>query len=132
MVDAPWNNSYQPSYTTQVKPKVGLAVVCRCKDNNVQCLLQRRGPNSSSPNKWSFPGGRLIHPGDLEEDGATGTLRELREECGGGTPPDLPDLIHIECCKSGKVRGDVTLVYTCRCVQCTCARVCLHVHVCGQ
>ncbi len=87
------------------KPKVGLAVVCRCVsgNSNVQCLLQRRGQHSSSPNKWSFPGGRLEQPGDLEEDGAVGTKRELNEECGGGSPQGLPPLIHIECCKSGKV-----------------------------
>ena len=54
--------------------------------------------------QWSFPGGRLEQPGDLEDDGAVGTKRELQEECGGGTPPGLPPLIHIECCKSGKVR----------------------------
>ena len=91
------------------KPKVGLAVVCRCKcaggNNYVQCLLQRRGIHSSSPNKWSFPGGRLEHPGDLEDDGAVGTRRELFEECGGGAPPGLPPLIHIECSKTGKVRA---------------------------
>lgn len=69
----------------------------------MQCLLQKRGPASSTPNKWSFPGGRLEQPGDLDEDGAVGTRRELMEECGGGVPPGLPDLIHIECCKSGKV-----------------------------
>ena len=89
------------------KPKVGLAVICRCCSGNsyVQCLLQRRGPLSSSPDKWSFPGGRLEQPGDLEDDGAVGTKRELEEECGGGDPPGLPPLIHIECCKSGKVSG---------------------------
>ena len=87
------------------KPKVGLAVICRCCSANsyVQCLLQKRGPLSSSPDKWSFPGGRLEQPGDLEDDGAVGTKRELEEECGGGEPPGLPPLIHIECCKSGKV-----------------------------
>ena len=87
------------------KPKVGLAVICRCCSGNsyVQCLLQKRGPMSSSPDKWSFPGGRLEQPGDLEDDGAVGTKRELEEECGGGEPPGLPPLIHIECCKSGKV-----------------------------
>ena len=90
------------------KPKVGLAVVCQCAAGNtyVQCLLQKRGINSSSPNKWSFPGGRLEQPGDLEDDGAVGTKRELYEECGGGAPPGLPPLIHIECCKTGKVRGE--------------------------
>ena len=70
----------------------------------MQCLLQKRGSNSCSPNKWSFPGGRLDQPGDLDDDGAVGTRRELEEECGGGAPPGLPPLIHIECCKSGKVR----------------------------
>ena len=98
-------SSYHNSYVVQ-KPKVGLAVLCRCVagNSNVQCLLQRRGPHSSSPNKWSFPGGRLEHPGDLEEDGAVGTKRELNDECGGGSPYGLPPLIHIECCKTGKVR----------------------------
>ena len=90
------------------KPKVGLAVVCRCTAGNayVQCLLQRRGLHSSSPNKWSFPGGRLEQAGDLEDDGAVGTKRELNEECGGGVPQGLPPLIHIECCKTGKVRWE--------------------------
>ena len=69
----------------------------------MQCLLQKRGQHSASPNKWSFPGGRLERPGDLEDDGAVGTRRELNEECGGGSPQGLPPLIHIECCKSGKV-----------------------------
>ena len=94
------------SGSSPMKPKVGLAVVCRCAAGNtyVQCLLQRRGLHSSSPNKWSFPGGRLEQPGDLEDDGAVGTKRELNEECGGGAPPGLPPLIHIECCKTGKVR----------------------------
>ena len=93
-----------PYSTAYQKPKVGLGVVCRCPGNSfVQCLLQRRGPNSASPHKWSFPGGRLEQPGDLEDDGDVGTKRELEEECGGGTPPGLPPLIHIECCKSGKV-----------------------------
>jgi len=88
------------------KPKVGLAIVCRCatENSNVQCLLQKRGQHSSSPNKWSFPGGRLEQPGDLDENGAVGTKRELNEECGGGSPQGLPPLIHIECNKSGKVR----------------------------
>ena len=63
---------------------------------------------SSSPDKWSFPGGRLEQPGDLEDDGAVGTKRELEEECGGGEPPGLPPLIHIECCKSGKVSWQST------------------------
>lgn len=45
----------------------------------------------------------MEQPGDLEDDGDVGTKRELEEECGGGTPPGLPPLIHIECCKSGKV-----------------------------
>ncbi len=40
-------------YTTFQKPKVGLAVVCRCENNLVQCLLQKRGQNSASPNKVS-------------------------------------------------------------------------------
>lgn len=94
---SPYSTAYQ-------KPKVGLGVVCRCPGNSfVQCLLQRRGPNSASPHKWSFPGGRLEQPGDLEDDGDVGTKRELEEECGGGMPPGLPPLIHIECCKSGKV-----------------------------
>lgn len=95
-VFAPYSTAYQ-------RARVGLAVLCRCKDSCVQCLLQKRGPSSSTPNKWSFPGGRLEQPGDLDEDGAVGTRRELLEECGGGVPPGLPDLIHIECCKSGKV-----------------------------
>lgn len=97
---------YNPQYTNPQKPKVGLAVICRCCLGNsyVQCLLQKRGPHSCSPFKWSFPGGRLGQPGDLEDDGAVGTMRELEEECGGGAPPGLPPLIHIECCKSGKVR----------------------------
>ena len=69
----------------------------------MQCLLQKRGLNSASPNKWSFPGGRLENPGDLDEDGDVGTRRELEEECGGGEPLGLPSLIHIECYKSGKV-----------------------------
>ena len=100
------NNSYS---SASVKPKVGLAVVCRCTAGNsfVQCLLQKRGLHSSSPNKWSFPGGRLEKPGDLDNDGAVGTERELNEECGGGAPPGLPPLIHIECCKTGKVRKRV-------------------------
>lgn len=100
-------NPYQSSAPMGLKPKVGLAVVCRCAAGNsyVQCLLQRRGLHSSSPNKWSFPGGRLEQPGDLEDDGAVGTRRELYEECGGGAPPGLPPLIHIECCKTGKVSG---------------------------
>ena len=94
---SPYNTAYQ-------KPKVGLAVVCRCSSSGVvYCLLQKRGSHSSSPNKWSFPGGRLEQPGDLEDDGDVGTKRELGEECGGGSPPGLPPLIHIECCKSGKV-----------------------------
>ncbi len=99
-------NPYSNSSPLGQKPKVGLAVVCRCAAANsyVQCLLQRRGLHSSSPNKWSFPGGRLEHPGDLEDDGAVGTKRELNEECGGGAPLGLPPLIHIECCKTGKVR----------------------------
>lgn len=99
-------NPYPSSTHVIQKPKVGLAVVCRCAAGNtyVQCLLQRRGLHSSSPNKWSFPGGRLERPGDLEDDGAVGTKRELNEECGGGAPPGLPPLIHIECCKTGKVR----------------------------
>lgn len=96
-----------PAFMGQ-KPKVGLAVVCRCTcaagNSYVQCLLQRRGLHSSSPNKWSFPGGRLEQPGDLEDDGAVGTRRELYEECGGGAPLGLPPLIHIECCMTGKVR----------------------------
>lgn len=98
-------NSYSSSTPMGQKPKVGLAVVCRCATGNafVQCLLQRRGQYSSSPNKWSFPGGRLEHQGDLEDDGAVGTKRELNEECGGGAPLGLPPLIHIECCKTGKV-----------------------------
>lgn len=45
----------------------------------------------------------MEQPGDLEDDGDVGTKRELEEECGGGIPPGLPPLIHIECCKSGKV-----------------------------
>lgn len=81
------------------QPRVGLAVVCRClADGSVECLLQKRGQGSHTPGKWSFPGGRLDQEGDLEpaEDfGAAGTLRELEEECGGGTPPGLPSLIHI-------------------------------------
>ena len=98
-------SSYPSSTPLVQKPKVGLAVLCRCAvgNCNVQCLLQRRGPHSSSPNKWSFPGGRLEHPGDLENDGAVGTERELNDECGGGSPYGLPPLIHIECCKTGKV-----------------------------
>lgn len=97
--------SMVPMQPQSYKPKVGLAVICRCCSGNsyVQCLLQKRGPQSSSPDKWSFPGGRLEQPGDLEDDGAVGTKRELEEECGGGEPPGLPPLIHIECCKSGKV-----------------------------
>lgn len=97
--------SVVPMQPQSYKPKVGLAVICRCCSGNsyVQCLLQKRGPQSSSPDKWSFPGGRLEQPGDLEDDGAVGTKRELEEECGGGEPPGLPPLIHIECCKSGKV-----------------------------
>lgn len=55
--------------------------------------------------QWSFPGGRLEQPGDLDDEGSVGTRRELEEECGGGVPPGLPPLIHIECCKSGKVSG---------------------------
>ncbi len=100
-------SSYQGSTPVNQKPKVGLAVVCRCAAGNtyVQCLLQRRGMHSSSPNKWSFPGGRLEQAGDLEDDGAVGTQRELNEECGGGAPLGLPPLIHIECCKTGKVGG---------------------------
>lgn len=91
--------------TTVQKPKVGLAVVCRCGSGNsyVQCLIQKRGMNSSSPNKWSFPGGRLEQHGDLDDDGAVGTMRELTDGCGDGVPAGLPPLIHIECCKSGKV-----------------------------
>ena len=94
------NNNY-----SNQKPKVGLAVVCRCVGGNnfVQCLLQKRGLHTSSPNKWSFPGGRLEKSGDLEDDGAVGTRRELNAECGGGVPLGLPPLIHIECCKTGKV-----------------------------
>jgi hypothetical protein len=101
-------SAYSSSTPIGLKPKVGLAVVCRCAAGNtyVQCLLQRRGTHSSSPNKWSFPGGRLEHPGDLEDDGAVGTKRELNEECGGGAPPGLPPLIHIECCKTGKVSSN--------------------------
>lgn len=97
-------SSYPGSSPMNQKPKVGLAVVCRAGNNFVQCLLQRRGMHSASPNKWSFPGGRLEQAGDLEDDGAVGTKRELNEECGGGAPPGLPPLIHIECCKTGKVR----------------------------
>ncbi len=41
----------QTPYTTFQKPKVGLAVVCRCGNNLLQCLLQKRGQNSVSPNK---------------------------------------------------------------------------------
>lgn len=101
----PANFSGLPQASILQKPKVGLAVVCRCMpgNSNVQCLLQKRGQHSASPNKWSFPGGRLEQPGDLEDDGAVGTRRELNEECGGGSPQGLPPLIHIECCKSGKV-----------------------------
>jgi hypothetical protein len=79
--------------------------------SGVQCLLQKRGLNSASPNKWSFPGGRLEHPGDLDEDGDVGTRRELEEECGGGEPLGLPSLIHIECYKSGKVKQTIYHVY---------------------
>ena len=78
--------------------------------SGVQCLLQKRGLNSASPNKWSFPGGRLENPGDLDEDGDVGTRRELEEECGGGEPLGLPSLIHIECYKSGKVGSLFRLV----------------------
>lgn len=78
--------------------------ICLRAHSGVQCLLQKRGLNSSSPNKWSFPGGRLENPGDLDEDGDVGTRRELEEECGGGEPLGLPSLIHIECYKSGKVK----------------------------
>ena len=52
----------------------------------------------------------------MEDDGAVGTKRELEVECGGGNPPGLPPLIHIECCKSGKVR--------------VCVCMCMHVCVC--
>lgn len=86
-----------------VKPKVGLGVICRCQPTCVECLLVKRGPNFVSPLKWSFPGGRLDKDKDLEDDGEIGTERELRKECGGGTPHGLPPLIHIECYKSGKV-----------------------------
>ena len=100
-------SSYVPAASNQSlqKPKVGLAVVCRCCSGNsiVQCLIQKRGVHSSSPNKWSFPGGRLEQPGDLDDDGAVGTMRELTDGCGDGVPSGLPPLIHIECCKSGRV-----------------------------
>ena len=69
--------------------------------------------NSASPNKWSFPGGRLENPGDLDEDGDVGTRRELEEECGGGEPQGLPSLIHIECYKSGKVRSILCVSRVC-------------------
>lgn len=95
-------NSFQ-SPIPGFKPRVGLAVVCRCTTGNAHVLLQKRGPHSYTPNKWSFPGGRLDYPGDLEEDGAVGTKRELNEECGGGAPTGLPPLIHIESYKTGKV-----------------------------
>ena len=85
---------------------------CSCAHSGVQCLLQKRGLNSSSPNKWSFPGGRLENPGDLDEDGDVGTRRELEEECGGGEPLGLPSLIHIECYKSGKVKDIGFLICT--------------------
>ena len=86
------------------RPYVGIAVVCRCTDGQVLCILQRKGQNSFGSLKWSFPGGRLDQINDMEENGSIGTRRKLMETCGGGTPHGLPPLIHIIWSQSGKVR----------------------------
>lgn len=52
----------------------------------------------------------MVESGDVEEDGATAMRKKLEEECGHGSPPRLPPLIHIECCKSGKVRNELVLL----------------------
>lgn len=85
------------------RPYVGIAVVCRCTDGQVLCILQRKGQNSFGSLKWSFPGGRLDQVNDMEENGSIGTRRKLMETCGGGTPHGLPPLIHIIWSQSGKV-----------------------------
>ena len=95
------------NFNAPVKPRVGLGVICRCQPQKygVECLLLKRGPKFVSPLKWSFPGGRLDEEGDLEDDGEKSTIRELKKECGGGSPGGLPPLIHIESYKSGRVSG---------------------------
>lgn len=85
------------------KPYVGIAVVCKCRESSVECILQKKGPSSFGSHKWSFPGGRLDGLNDMEENGATGTKRKLMETCGGGVPLGLPPLIHITWSRSGKV-----------------------------
>ena len=105
-----------PAINNQLsKPRVGLGVICRCQPQKygVECLLLKRGPKFVSPFKWSFPGGRLDEDDDLDDDGEKGTMRELGKECGGGSPPGLPPLIHIECYKSGRVRIAIHVASSC-------------------
>ena len=102
---APIGISHFPGSATSGKPRVGLGVICRCipQKYSVECLLLKRGPKFVSPLKWSFPGGRLDEDGEIDDDGEKCTIKELKKECGGGTPDGLPPLIHIECYKSGRV-----------------------------
>lgn len=77
-----------------VDPKIGFAVICRCRDGQqaLEVLSVRRDHPSQAPGKWSFPGGKLAAGEDSEEKRI---LAKVETQCAGGDPLGLPPLIHI-------------------------------------
>jgi 8-oxo-dGTP diphosphatase len=53
-----------------------IEVSCAIIRNNFEILAVRRGPESSHPMKWEFPGGK-VHPGETAEHCI---IREIKEE----------------------------------------------------
>lgn len=77
-----------------VDPKIGFAVICRCREGQqaLEVLSVRRDHSSHAPGKWSFPGGKLASGEDSEEKRV---LAKVETQCAGGDPLGLPPLIHI-------------------------------------
>ena len=77
-----------------VDPKIGFAVICRCREGQqaLEVLSVRRDQSSHAPGKWSFPGGKLASGEDSEEKRI---LAKVEMQCAGGDPLGLPPLIHI-------------------------------------
>lgn len=77
-----------------VDPKIGFAVICRCRDGQqaLEVLCVRRDQSSHAPGKWSFPGGKLAAGEESEEKRV---LAKVETQCAGGDPLGLPPLIHI-------------------------------------